>query len=557
MPAPPIAEEISVKFKAAIEKRLRAGYSPQGVAGGKGSSVQWAAKDIPVDQRRLSSWVRRQKLNTENGKKSFSPDWTLWNRSATSISRGHIMPPARRWLVTAAQNDTPVHDRFWQNLKAYAAFVGAEILVGPFTYQLGTFTDHTTRNNVFAEAVRSHLRFERVECGDVLFCAEMNTLPTAERPLSGLHTYTRGQWGVFPHAKVALETVPAMPGKMPPVIMTTGCCTVENYIPKKAGLKAAFHHVIGATLIEIDPQGRHFCRQINAVEDGSFQDLDHAVSAGKVTAGHRVAAITWGDVHRSVLEQGAARAAWGLDAATLAPVSETSMLDDLRPFDQFFHDLFHGAAINHWQEDKHLERYPLHVAGKLNVAAEVVGCSQFLRATERQWCRSHVVESNHDYWILRWLQRADPRKDLTNAEAFYRWNLAAMEAGRLGDETFSIFRHVLKEADSRNLEGINFIPIGSSFEICRDRGGIECGLHGHLGSNGTRGTTSNLARVAIKINKGHDHTATIHDGVYSAGANGDDPALKKGPSSHSASDIIVYPNSKRTIITKHGDRYRA
>jgi hypothetical protein len=68
----------------------------------------------------------------------------------------------------------------------------------------------------------------------------MNTLPTAVRPLSGLTSYTRGRWGVFPHAKVALETVPAMPGQEPPIIMTTGCCTVENYIPKKAGVKGGF-----------------------------------------------------------------------------------------------------------------------------------------------------------------------------------------------------------------------------------------------------------------------------------------------------------------------------
>ncbi len=464
---------------------------------------------------------------------------------------------ARRWLLTAAQNDTPVHAGFWRNLTAYAEHLGAEIIVGPFTYQLGTFTDHTTRNNVFAEQVRPFLSFERRECGNVLFCAEMNTLPTANRPLSGLQTYTRGQWGVFPHAKVALETVPAMPGRQPPIIMTTGCCTVENYIAKKAGLKAAFHHVIGATLVEIDRHGRHFCRQINAVEDGSFQDLDTVVKGGAVSSGHRVAAINWGDIHRAILDPDVAAGAWGIDAETLESVSSDSMLDALRPFDQFFHDLFHGEAINHWQADKPHERYALHVKDRLNVDREVKSCASFLRAAKREWCRSDVVESNHDYWISRWLQATDIRKDLANATAYFRWNLAAHQAIENGTENFSIFRHVLHEADPAGMEGVNFIPIGSSFEICKDRGGIECGLHGHVGTNGSVGSTQNLTKVAIKINKGHDHQATVHDGVYSAGVCATDKNLQKGPSSHSKSHIVTYLNGKRSIVTMQGPAWRA
>jgi hypothetical protein len=556
MGTPAIAPELSLKFKVAIEKRLREGYSPMGVSGGKGSSVYAAARDLNEAAVRINAWVQRQRKNKAAGVPDFLPDWNLWNRAALGRG-GKVVTAARRWLLTACQNDTPVHAGFWRNLTAYADHIGAEILVGPFTYQLGTFTDHTTRNNVFAEQVRPFLRFDRQECGNVLFCAEMNTLPTANRPLSGLQTYTRGQWGVFPHAKVALETVPAMPGKDPPIIMTTGCCTIENYIPKKAGLKAAFHHVIGATIVEIDHQGRHFCRQINAVEDGSFQDLDTVVKSGSVTSGHRIAAINWGDIHRAILDPAVAMGAWGIDAETLAPHSEESMLDALRPFDQFFHDLFHGEAINHWQADKPHERYVLHVKNRLDVDREAKACAAFLRATKRDWCRSDVVESNHDYWIARWLQKTDIRQDLTNATAFHRWNLAVHQAIEQGAENFSIFRHVLHEADPAGMEGVNFIPIGSSFEICKDRGGIECGLHGHVGTNGSTGSTQNLTRVAIKINKGHDHQATVHDGVYSAGVCATDRNLQKGPSSHSKSHIVTYLNSKRTIITMQGDRWRA
>src|SRR3989442_1779505 len=105
MGTPAIAAELSLKFKAAIEKRLRDGYSPMGVAGGRGSSVYAAEKDLPgVNQRRLTSWVYRQRKNEAAGKEHFTPDWNLWTRAATSRGKP-VIAAARRWLLTACQND--------------------------------------------------------------------------------------------------------------------------------------------------------------------------------------------------------------------------------------------------------------------------------------------------------------------------------------------------------------------------------------------------------------------------------------------------------------------
>ena len=70
--------------------------------------------------------------------------------------------------------------------------------------------------------------------------------------LLALASIARGRDVVFPHAKLAYETVPQMPGAYVPSAMTTGACTVPNYIAKKAGLKAQFHHVLGATIVEAD-----------------------------------------------------------------------------------------------------------------------------------------------------------------------------------------------------------------------------------------------------------------------------------------------------------------
>jgi hypothetical protein len=107
------------------------------------------------------------------------------------------------------------HEGFWTNLLAYGEKIGAEVLVGGFTYNKSLFEDHASRTAVFASAVQPYLIHDNRMLGPLLFAAKMNILPTAVRPLSGLTNYGRGAWTVFPHAKVQLDSVPSLPGKHP------------------------------------------------------------------------------------------------------------------------------------------------------------------------------------------------------------------------------------------------------------------------------------------------------------------------------------------------------
>jgi hypothetical protein len=64
--------------------------------------------------------------------------------------------------------------------------------------------------------------------------------------------------------------------------MTTGAVTMPNYIRKKAGIKATFHHVVGAVIVAVDSSGAFWCRHIqaNSLKDGSFYDLDRFICEG-------------------------------------------------------------------------------------------------------------------------------------------------------------------------------------------------------------------------------------------------------------------------------------
>ena len=468
-------------------------------------------------------------------------------------------PKVRRWLLTSAQDETPIDEPFWRNLLAYGERIGAEVLVAGFTYNKSLFENHAARTAVFADAVQPFMVHDATMLGPLLFAAEMNTLPTAVTPISGLDNYGRGAWTVFPHAKVQLVSVPALPGKHPAMVMTTGACTVDNYIAKKAGLKAKFHHQIGAVIVEVDSADRIFCRHIGAASDGSFQDLDAVVRNGEVSFGHRVEAITWGDIHREQLDPQVARTCWGFDLESETIISEDSIIAALKPRHQFFHDLLDFRARNHHRRDDHVHARRMQALAAERVDDELSACMRFLRVTQRDDCRSVVVASNHNDALLRWLKETDPRRDALNLETWCELNLAWHRSiSEDPNGHFDLFRHALGRHDTRLLDDIVFVPRNGSYLICQDRGGIECGLHGDEGPNGARGSMVNLNKVGFRMTVGHGHSAGIRDGVHMVGLCGLlDQGYNSGPSGWSHTQGITYPNGRRTLLTVIDGKWRA
>ena len=474
-------------------------------------------------------------------------------RSSVPAAPRHV----GRWLLTAVQDDTEVHGGFWANLRAYAGHIGAEIVVGGFTYQKGLYEDHATRTAAFSPTVAPYLAHENVQCGSLLFAAKMNILPTAVRPLSGLETYSRGEWAVFPHAKTQMVSVPQTGKKHPAHIFTTGTATVPNYVEKKAGLKAEFHHSLGAALVEDDGE-RLFVRQISATADGAFQDLDAIVERGIVTTGHRIEHLTAGDIHREQIDPEVALAMWGFDVASERIVTEDTLFHTLRPRSQAIHDLLDFQARNHHRKNDPHFKIKMLARGIDSVEAAVGKAARFARAVTTDWCQTVIVPSNHNDALVKWLRETDPRDDPAN---FGYWCVLNAEVHRrivAGEADFDIFRWALEQHDANGMRDMVFVPRDGSYIVCQASGGIECALHGDKGTNGARGGANNLVRVATRLNLGDAHTPNILDGVYTAGLCGLlDQGYNVGPSGWSHTQIITYPNGKRTLVTLRDGRWRA
>lgn len=480
----------------------------------------------------------------------------------------------RRYIVTCAQNNTAVHGGLWRNLMVLRQARDAQILVSRFTYNKDAFGQSEVKpgtknagpeqeNLWYAPEIADFVCDRSVQLAPgLVWCGELNILPTAVRPLSGFEAYTGRQSAIIPHPKLAMESIASGKFEATKFNYTTGTVTQRNYIQKKAGQKAEFHHCYGALLAEVDSDGSWFVRQLNADSEGTIYDLDTRVKDGQISHGHRAAGVNWGDTHVGYTDPTVARLGWE---------AEDSMMAILRPRHQFVNDVLDFHSQNHHERGNPHKRFERHMGGQSSVAAEIVECALFLAKLAMvapKDCLTVVVNSNHDNALERWLREGDYRTDPENALFFLEAQLHKYRTIAAGDKT----AHTLEWAIRRVLgskgsltprgfrhESLRFLREDESFILCPDaNGGIESGMHGHLGPNGAKGSAGAFARMGRKANVGHTHTTGIFDGIYTAGTSSVlDMGYNRGPSSWSHSHIITYANGKRAIVTMWRGKWRA
>jgi Bacterial regulatory protein, Fis family len=460
----------------------------------------------------------------------------------------------RRYILTSAQNNTFVHDSAWDNLVALGKHYDAEIIVGTYTYNQNHYGKLSVKRGKdklqedrlwYDPKVEPYIQDARVELAPgLVWCGEMNILPTAVNPLAGLESYTGHKSAIFPHAKLAMRSIATMQGEGVKLNYTTGTVTQRNYIQKREGVIAEFHHIYGGLLVEVNSDGNWWVRQLNEDEKGTIQDLDVVVKNGAITVGNRVEALTLGDLHSTHADPSVLKVTHNL-------------LDSLQPKYTFLHDIMEGAAVNHHEADNPHARFHTWLRGLHRLDAELALTSTTVDALERDFSQTVIVYSNHDDpWLKGWLAKHDARKDPPNVELFLRaqsYLYSQLRAGKMLRD-INMLEWFMRDAGYKRKA--KFLLPDESFLTCGKK--IENGMHGHLGPAGKWGTPQNLSQMARKANTAHTHSAGIYNGLYVAGTSS---KLRwnytQGPSNWSHTHIVTYPNGKRALITIYADKWRA
>lgn len=452
-----------------------------------------------------------------------------------------------RFIITAAQNATPVHPEFLAALQVAAQEMGADLVVIPLRYKNPTSVWSTRQetDEWWDPALTPHLFDGRKKIGpNLVLVGDIKIQPTALSPLTGFEALTGGESCIIGHPKMQLRTVPAPSGKTPKILSTTGAVTKRNYTDSKAGALGAFHHHLGAVVVELKGKRFHL-RQITADRTtGEFTDLDRVYSPAGVRKAPPALGLVLGDTH----------ARWTSPEVDRATFGRRGIVPTLDPRVLVFNDLFDGWSVNpHHEGDPFIAIAKARVSGG-NVLEEIKHAVRYVakRSAGRQ---AVVVPSNHDDFLARWVRSTDWRRTPGNA-AFYLETAAALVARTTVDGGGARYPDPFAFWVDR-LKGKARIRCLAPDEVFR-LGTIECGLHGDRGPNGAKGTLKNLSRLGARIISGHTHTPGIEEGHYQVGTS---TPLRmeytRGPSSWLQAHCVVYADGARSLLVIIDGEWRA
>lgn len=455
------------------------------------------------------------------------------------------LPHAKIYLITAAQNATPIHEGFWRSFEYCAQFYGAEKVVLPGRYKNPTsqWTQGNDDHEWWDETVIPYLCEGKIKLNERLMILGGTKVEWAScAPLAGMDALTRSLSGIVGHGHRALRSIATPQHKHPKLMLTTGACTKPNYTDTKRGALGAFNHCLGGLIVEIDGD-TFYVRELNADKHGAFIDLDMEFTPEGVRPAPRALSITMGDIHQRFVAPHVVEATF---------TARRSMVNLLRPQHLIWHDLLDFHTRNHHHHDDWLTAFGKWKAGKECVRTEIEEAIRFVNTKTPKDCQSVIVSSNHDRALARWLREMDFRKDPVNVEFYLEIAAEAVKSARMTAGGIEYADPFITCAEKLAAKNVRFLKQGKSFVLA----GVEHGLHGDQGPNGARGTTKNLSAIGIKVTKGHNHVAEIIDGCYSAGTStGPLEYEGGGPSSHSNAHVVLYANGKRAIYFIINGRY--
>lgn len=467
------------------------------------------------------------------------------------------------FVFTYGQNSTPVHEGFWAALHGLCEHRDADLNViqGRYLNRTGIVGRAQIEGGFndlwWCDEIKDYLWNRRADiCEGIQILGDIKVRPTAVNPLVGLETITGKKSGILGHPKLSMKVIPTPEGTPAKQLLTTGACTIANYTDSKAGQKGKHHHTLGATIVEVAPDGTWWMRQINALSDGSFIDLDtqYNIDGTHEPAG-RALALVLGDWHSGMTDPNVVQATFGIEDY------KGSIVGVLKPKKLIWHDLIDFYGRNHHHSFDPFISLGLRDGGAHNwndLRAEIeVACWEVANYTKVAAeagggpVISYLVADNHGEAFTRYMRERDWRKDPENAE-FYLETALRMTKGthmtKIGvqyPEAMAVWANELCP-DAVVLTRHDDLMIAD----------IDCAFHGDIGPNGSRGSIMAFSKIGVKVIIGHAHTPGIVHGAYQSGTSTYIPLnYTKGPSSWMQSHTAIYANGKRAIITIVGNRW--
>lgn len=472
------------------------------------------SKHFKVATRTVADWVSRLGLakNSEYAEPEF-----------IKVAKERKTDKSRFYIVTAAQNATPVVRKFWDNIKAFASHLNASIHVVPYRYKNPTSRFFDLDSDYWDIDLLPYLDLNRHHLAENLtLYSDVKIQPTSGDPLSRLDTFANRN-AIFAHSQMHVKSVAVTINQKSRVLLTTGAVTEQNYTDTKAGKIGENLHKNGFVLIEVVDGIANF-RQIECDADFNFCDLFYSVSDGVVSANTEVEAYIMGDIH--VRKTDANKIAKNID-----------LFNIVKPKKLILHDVADGDSINHHEAKNPVLLAKKAEVGRLDISREIDEILDFVGDMCEVVGEGNViiVKSNHDEFFDRYVCDTDWRKDPYRAKDYIRLANIALNAKN------GIIPYLINERYK------NVVCLGYADSLCIC--GYQLALHGHKGANGAKGSVMQFSRAG-KIITAHAHGAARRGDALQVGTSTriwQDYTLG-GLNSANNTDAVIFSNGTAQLI---------
>lgn len=436
-----------------------------------------------------------------------------------------------KFVITSVQNNTELNDEFYKSLRLYCEKNNAKLLIIPTLHkQMEYMEDEITWFIDEANLLREKVSLN----GKITILSTIKINQSAENPLGGLDSLSKGKSLIVPHNQLQMRSLPVSNDNMPIVMITTGTITKPNYTRSKAGEKAEFNHSYSAIVVEFDEDIFHM-RVLNSDEYGGFYDISGYYIGDSFEPLSKVEALITGDEHVLVN---------CLEVSGATYFDKDSMVNILKPEYIIRHDVLDCFTISHHHRRDNFLQYSKYMNSLNSIEEELEITINYVRLTTPQSSKSVIISSNHHDHLKRWLNEADPKLEPWNAKIFHKLTYLMLEEIEKTPHISSPDPFILY-FNSKYPDYIKSIDRNETFKIK----GIELSNHGDVGANGSRGSLTQFARFSDKMIIGHSHTPGINKGAYSVGCSTPKKLeYTNGPSSWMNTHCVIYPNGKRQLL---------
>lgn len=440
----------------------------------------------------------------------------------------------QRFVITTAVTGCDPHEDGLAAIENYCKRNKAKLLILPCSDPAKS-KDRKYNFSLSHKLPAKSVVFRDLSLNSNLFLSTIKLTAKQINPLTGLKRLSDRGSCILASPKQMIEHVASSNKKdLPRAIMTTGAITksdyrTEMYMSERTAYLADDDHQLGAVIVEIKDSKIFFYRRIEIdPKTGAFCDINKKYHADGRVESVRAELVQQPDWHVLSTDPQFKKAAKEIVAL-------------VKPKYMTLEDFFDGISINPHERHDIVQRALKAMKGELSLSNELKACADEIN----DLCTWEVEElifkyGNHEDFLKRWLSTAEYSDDPINHYEGVCLAKATLE-GEMPFEFAMRSRYAIK-----NPEKVKFLRVNDSFKV----GGIENGVHGHLGSGGKRNPSMAGLEAYGPCNTGHNHSAAILRKVVRVGtATHLQLSYNDGASAWTQTLNIQHKDKSRQLIT--------